>query len=154
MILTKIFHHFEIYFRDEVVINPKPTDTINIHILKHMKIVKEDGQWVVKTKGFDTESEPSTLPFEDGEEMDEADDEENASPQSHPRDIPSSLVPSSFISSFSFTKDHYNILNGRIDSLTSTVESLQSMLQHVLIAKYALNSRFDTVFPPPPPPEN
>ncbi|KAL2474396.1 hypothetical protein Adt_35132 [Abeliophyllum distichum] len=45
-----------------------------------MKIVKEDGQWVAKTKGSDVESGPSTLPFEGNEKMEEVDDEEDAPP--------------------------------------------------------------------------
>ncbi|KAL2541620.1 Uncharacterized protein Adt_02598 [Abeliophyllum distichum] len=77
MILTKIFRHFEISFRDEIIINPKPTNTINNHSSGCMKILKEDGQCVMKTKDFDTESGPSTLPFEDGEAMDEDDDDED-----------------------------------------------------------------------------
>ncbi|KAL2506150.1 Uncharacterized protein Adt_21771 [Abeliophyllum distichum] len=95
MILTKIFRHFEISFHDEVILNPKPTDTIDIYTLKRMNIVKEDGQLVAKTKGFDAESRPFTLPFEDGEKMDEGDDEEDAVLPSHPCDRPSSHMPSS-----------------------------------------------------------
>ncbi|KAL2486887.1 Uncharacterized protein Adt_31643 [Abeliophyllum distichum] len=126
MILTKIFQHFEISFHDEVFINPKLIDTINIHILKLMKIIKK-WQWVAKTKGFDAESGPSTLPFERGDAMDEDDDDEDdAPPPSHPSDLPSSHMPSSFTSGFSFTKDHYNLLNGQIDSLTSTVDGLHN----------------------------
>ncbi|KAL2517710.1 Uncharacterized protein Adt_13957 [Abeliophyllum distichum] len=115
MIITKIFRHFKISFNNEIVLNLKPTDTINIHTLKRMKIVKEDGQWVAKTKGFDAESGPSTLPFEGGEKMDKDDDEEDTPLPSHPRDRPSSHMPSSSTSGFSFTEDHYNLLNGRID---------------------------------------
>ncbi|KAL2481068.1 Uncharacterized protein Adt_34034 [Abeliophyllum distichum] len=128
VIFTKIFRHFEIFFHDEVVFNPKPTDTINIHTLKCIKIMKKDGQWVAKTKGFDAKSGLSTLPFEDGEEMDEGDNEEDALPPSHPCDRPSSHIPSFSTSGFTFTKHHYNLLNGRIDYLTFTVEGLQSML--------------------------
>ncbi|KAL2518221.1 Uncharacterized protein Adt_14468 [Abeliophyllum distichum] len=155
MIPTKIFCNFEISFLDEVLLYPKLIDTINIHTLKCMEIVTEDGQWVAKTKEFDTESGPSTLPFEDGEEMDKGDDKEDAPHPSHPHDIPSSHMPSSSTSSFSFTKDHYDLLNGRIDSLTSMVEGLQSLLQQVLAAaQQALNSRFDMVFLLPHPPDN
>ncbi|KAL2471120.1 zf-RVT domain-containing protein [Abeliophyllum distichum] len=74
----------------------------------------EDGQWVAKSKGLDDESGSSTLPFEGGEEMDEDEDE----PPSRPR----SQRPLSSISGF--TEDHFNLLNGRIDSLTSSVEGL------------------------------
>ncbi|KAL2461378.1 hypothetical protein Adt_44798 [Abeliophyllum distichum] len=49
---------------DSVALLPKETDTINTFTLKQMKIFKEDGQWVAKSKGFDDESGPSTLPFE------------------------------------------------------------------------------------------
>ncbi|KAL2531460.1 Uncharacterized protein Adt_04811 [Abeliophyllum distichum] len=106
MILTKIFRHFKISFRDEVVLNPKSIDTINIYTLKCMKIVKDDGQWVSKTKGIDAKLGPSTLPFEDGEKMDEVDDEEDAHLPSHPRDILNSHMPSSSTSGFSFTEDY------------------------------------------------
>ncbi|KAL2512657.1 Uncharacterized protein Adt_18257 [Abeliophyllum distichum] len=116
MILTKIFQHFEIFFHDEVALNPKSTDTINIHTLKCMKIFKEDGQWVAKSKGFDDESGPSTFPFEGGEKIDEDEDTSLPRLRSH--------RPSSSYSGFTFTEDHYNLLNGRIDSLTSTVEGL------------------------------
>ncbi|KAL2542186.1 hypothetical protein Adt_03164 [Abeliophyllum distichum] len=121
-----------------------------------------NGQWVAKIKGFDVESVPSTLPFERGEAMDEDDhDEEDAPTSSHPSDLRSSHIPSSF----SFSEDHYNFLNGRIDLLTSTVNGLQhtvdglqqsvdgltSLHQQVLASQQALNSRFDMMFPPPPP---
>ncbi|KAL2505359.1 Uncharacterized protein Adt_20980 [Abeliophyllum distichum] len=114
MILAKIFQHFEVYFRDSVVLFPKAIDTINTLTLKRMKYFKEDGQWVVKSKEFDDESGPSTLPFEGGEEMDEDEDDPLPRPRSH--------QPSSSTYGFTFTEDHYNILNGRIDSLISTAE--------------------------------
>ncbi|KAL2471296.1 Uncharacterized protein Adt_39432 [Abeliophyllum distichum] len=69
MILTKIFQHFKVSFRDSIAVLPKATDTINVLTLKRMKIFKENGQWVAKSKSFDDESGPSTLPFE-GEDMD------------------------------------------------------------------------------------
>ncbi|KAL2517815.1 Uncharacterized protein Adt_14062 [Abeliophyllum distichum] len=95
-----------------------------------MKIVKENGQWVAKTKGFDAESRPSTLPFERCEVIDEDDvDEEDAPYLSYPSDVPSSHMLSSFTSSFSFTEDHYNLLNGQIDTLTSTVDDLQNTVE-------------------------
>ncbi|KAL2461884.1 Uncharacterized protein Adt_45304 [Abeliophyllum distichum] len=75
MILTKVFEHFGVSVHDSVALLPKATDTINISTLKRMKIFKEDDQWVAKSKGFDDESGPSTLPFEGGEEMDEDEDE-------------------------------------------------------------------------------
>ncbi|KAL2512542.1 Uncharacterized protein Adt_18142 [Abeliophyllum distichum] len=53
MILTKIFQHFEVSFRNAIALLPKNTDTINTLTLKRMKIFKEDGQWVTKSKGFD-----------------------------------------------------------------------------------------------------
>ncbi|KAL2471701.1 Uncharacterized protein Adt_39837 [Abeliophyllum distichum] len=91
--------HFKILARlisfcDLVVLLSKATDTINTIILSCIKIVKEDGQWVAKSKGFDDESGPSTLPFEGGEEMDEEEDE-----------------PPLFSTS-GFTEGHFNLLNG------------------------------------------
>ncbi|KAL2466676.1 Uncharacterized protein Adt_42527 [Abeliophyllum distichum] len=115
MILTKIFQHFEVSVRDSVALLPKATDTINTFTLKRMKIFKEDGQWVAKTKDFDDESGPSTLPFK-GEELDVDEDE--------PPPRPRSQRPSSFFSDF--TEDHFNLLNGGIDSLTSSVEGLHN----------------------------
>ncbi|KAL2525720.1 Uncharacterized protein Adt_10774 [Abeliophyllum distichum] len=157
MILNKIFQHFEVPVRDLVVLLPKATDTINILTLKRMKIFKEDGQWVAKTKGFDDESGPSTLPFE-GKEVDVDEDE----PPLRPR----SQRPSS--SSFGFTEDHFNLLNGRIDSLTSSVEGLHNTtddlrrtmgtLQHSVDGMtsllHALHARLNAVLPPHPPPED
>ncbi|KAL2492051.1 Uncharacterized protein Adt_27679 [Abeliophyllum distichum] len=115
MILTKVFEHFGVSIHDSFVLIPKVTDTINISTIKRMKIFKEDGQWIAKSKGFDDESGPSTLPFEGGEEMDEDEDE--------PPPRPRSNRPTSSTSGFTFTEDHYNLLNGRIDSLASMVES-------------------------------
>ncbi|KAL2453905.1 Uncharacterized protein Adt_48593 [Abeliophyllum distichum] len=145
MILTKIFQHHQISFCDEVVIYPKLTDTINIRTLRRMIIIKEDGQWVAQSKGFDDESGPFTLPFEGGEEMDE--DEDEPSPR------PSSQRPSSSSSGFTFTEYHYNLFNGWIDSLTSMVESMQSLLHQVLASQQAVHAHLGTGFPPPPPPE-
>ncbi|KAL2485819.1 Uncharacterized protein Adt_30575 [Abeliophyllum distichum] len=115
MILTKVFEHFGVSIHDSVDLLPKATDTINISTLKRMKIFKEDGQWVAKSKGFDDESGPSTLPFEGGEEMDE--DEDVPPPRSR------SQRPLS--STSGFNDDCFNFLNGRIDSLASTVDGLQ-----------------------------
>ncbi|KAL2458233.1 Uncharacterized protein Adt_00690 [Abeliophyllum distichum] len=171
MILTKIFQHFEVSFRDSVALVPKATDTINILTLKRMKIFKENGQWVAKSKGFDDESGPSTLPFE-GEEMDE-----DASPPSPPR--PRSHRPSS--SASDVNEDQFNLLSGRIDSLTSTVDGmqlavndlhnmattiqatvdgiqatvggLQFSVDGITSMLHALHSYLGTGFPPPPPPE-
>ncbi|KAL2491277.1 Uncharacterized protein Adt_26905 [Abeliophyllum distichum] len=56
MILTKVFEHFGVSIHDSVALLPKATDTINISTLKRMKIFKENGQWVAKSKGFDDES--------------------------------------------------------------------------------------------------
>ncbi|KAL2518360.1 Uncharacterized protein Adt_14607 [Abeliophyllum distichum] len=146
-----------------------------------MKIIKKDGQWVAQSKGFDDEAGPSTLPFEDGEDMGE-----DAPPPSPPR--PRSYRPSS--STSGFNEDHFNLLNGQIDSLTSTVDGLQhttniiqtlvgglqssvdglSSLHHTIeelrltmgtlqqsvdgMASLlrALHSRLDAMVPPPPPP--
>ncbi|KAL2526908.1 Uncharacterized protein Adt_11962 [Abeliophyllum distichum] len=145
MILTKIFEHFGVSVHDSVALLPKATDTINISTLKCMKIFKEDGQWVSKSKGFDDESGPSTLPFEGGEKMDKNEDE--------PPPRPRSNRPTSSTSSFTFTEDHYNLLNHQIDSLTSTVESMQSLLHQVLASQQALHDHLGTGFPPLPPPE-
>ncbi|KAL2518223.1 Uncharacterized protein Adt_14470 [Abeliophyllum distichum] len=123
MICTKIFQHFEVSFRDEVILNLKSTDTINIITLKRMRIFKEDGQWVAKTKEFDDESGPSTLPFEGDEEIDV---DEDAPP---PR--PRLQRPSSSTFGFTFTKNHYNLFNGRIDSIISTVESLHQTVENL-----------------------
>ncbi|KAL2479763.1 Uncharacterized protein Adt_32729 [Abeliophyllum distichum] len=171
MILTKIFQHHQISFRDEVVFSAKPTDTIDIRTLKRMKIIKQNGQWVAQSKGFDDDSGPSTLPFEGGEEMDE-----DASPPSPPR--PRSHRPSS--SASGINEDQFNLLSGRIDSLTSTVDGmqlavndlhntatsiqatvggiqatvggLQSSVDGITSMLHALHSYLGTGFPPPPPP--
>ncbi|KAL2486621.1 Uncharacterized protein Adt_31377 [Abeliophyllum distichum] len=124
MILTKIFQHLEVSFHDEVVLSPKPTDTINIRTLRRMKIVKENEQWVVKSKGFDDELGPSTLPFEGGEDMDEDEDDPPTRLRSH--------RPLSSTSGSTFIDDHFNLLNRRIDSLTSSVEGLQHMAENLL----------------------
>ncbi|KAL2470914.1 Uncharacterized protein Adt_39050 [Abeliophyllum distichum] len=105
-----------------------------------MKIFKEDGQWVAKSKGFDDESCPSTLSFEGGEEMDEDEDEPPLRPRSN------RLTSST--SGFTFTEDYYNLLNGRVDSLTSTIESVQSLLHQVLASQQALHDHLSTRFPP------
>ncbi|KAL2462175.1 Uncharacterized protein Adt_45595 [Abeliophyllum distichum] len=164
MILTKNFQHFEISFRDSVAVLPKATVTINIFILKRMKIFKENGQWLAKSKGFDDELGPSTLPFE-GEDIDA---EEDASPPSPPR--PQSHWP--YSSSSDFNEDHFNLLNRRIDSLASTIDGLQhavSDLQNTAVTiqttvgglqtsmegitsmLHALHSYLGIGFPPPPP---
>ncbi|KAL2531825.1 Uncharacterized protein Adt_05176 [Abeliophyllum distichum] len=157
MILTKIFQHFELSLHDEVFLSPKPTDTINICTLRCMKIIKENGQWVAKSKGFDDESGPSTLPFEGGEDMDDDDDD--------PPPRPRSQRPSS--STSSFIDDHFNLLNGRIDSLTSSVEglhhtaddlrhtmgTLQQSMDRMTSLLQALHSRLDAMIPLPHRPE-
>ncbi|KAL2531183.1 Uncharacterized protein Adt_04534 [Abeliophyllum distichum] len=117
MILTKKIQHFEISFRDSVAVLPKATDTINIFTLKRMKIFKENEQWVAKSKGFDDESGPSTLPFE----SEDIHDDEDAPLPSPTR--PQSHRPSS--STSGFNEDHFNLLNGQIDSLASTIDGLQ-----------------------------
>ncbi|KAL2497944.1 Uncharacterized protein Adt_23494 [Abeliophyllum distichum] len=122
-----------------------------------MKIFKEDGKWVAKSKGFDNESGPSTLPFE-GEEIDVDEDEPPPRPQAQ--------RPSS--SSSSFTEYHFNLLNSRIDSLTSSAKGLHNMvddlrctmgtLQHSVDGMtsllHALHACLDTVLPPHPPSED
>ncbi|KAL2498170.1 hypothetical protein Adt_23720 [Abeliophyllum distichum] len=101
--------------------------------------------------------------------MDEDDlDEEDAHLPSHPSDVLSSHMSSASTSGFSFTEDHYNLLNGRIDSLTSIVDGLQNtveglqqsvdgltmLLHQVLASQQSLNSPFDMMFSPPSLPEN
>ncbi|KAL2524804.1 Uncharacterized protein Adt_09858 [Abeliophyllum distichum] len=153
MILTKVFQHFEVSFRDLVVLLAKATDTINTLTLKRMKIFKEDGQWVAKSRGFDDESRPFTLPFKGGEEMDKDEDDPPPRPISH--------RPSSSTSDFTFTEDHYNILNSQIDSLVSTMEglrntmgTLQESVNGMTTLLQALHSHLDAVLLPHPPPEN
>ncbi|KAL2461581.1 Uncharacterized protein Adt_45001 [Abeliophyllum distichum] len=156
MLLTKNFHHFEVPMSNKISFSQKPTDTINLNTFKRMKIVKEQGQWVVKTKGFDTE----TLTFEGDEAMDDDDQDEEDVPHLSPtHDIPQSVPSSS--SKFTFSEDHYNLFNGQIDSLISTVDSLQHsvdgltfMLQQVLASQQVLKSRFDMMFRPALPPKN
>ncbi|KAL2479592.1 Uncharacterized protein Adt_32558 [Abeliophyllum distichum] len=156
MILTKVFEHFGVSIHESVALLRKATDTINISTLKRMKIFKEDGQWVAKSKRFDDESGPSTLAFEGGEEMDE--DEDVPPPR------PRSQRPSSFTSGF--TEDHFNLFNGRIDSLTSSVDglhhtaeelrltmgTLQQSVDRMTSLLQALHSRLDAMMSPPPPP--
>ncbi|KAL2475329.1 Uncharacterized protein Adt_36065 [Abeliophyllum distichum] len=89
MILTKVFDHFGVSVLNTTALIPKATDTINILTLKRMKIFKENGQWVAKSKGFDDESGPSTLPFE-GEDMDA--DEDAPPPSSASSSITSAVV--------------------------------------------------------------
>ncbi|KAL2513211.1 Uncharacterized protein Adt_18811 [Abeliophyllum distichum] len=157
MILTKVFEHFGVSVHDSIALLPKATDTINISTLKRMKIFKEDGQWVAKSKRFDDELGPSTLPFEGGEKMDEDEDE--------PPPRPRSQRPSS--STFDLTEDHFNLLNGQIDSLTSSVEGLHHTVEDLRLTMgtlqqsvdgmtslfQALHSRLDAMIPPPPPPK-
>ncbi|KAL2466744.1 Uncharacterized protein Adt_42595 [Abeliophyllum distichum] len=173
MILTKVFDHFGVSVLNTIALVPKATDTINTLTLKRMKIFKENGQWVAKSKGFDDESGPSMLPFE-GEDMDA---DEDAPPPSPPR--PRSHQPSS--STSGFNEDHFNLLNGRIDSLTSTVDGmqlavndlhntattiqvmvdgiqatvgrLQTSVDGITSMLHAFHSYLGTDFPPPPPPE-
>ncbi|KAL2512698.1 Uncharacterized protein Adt_18298 [Abeliophyllum distichum] len=166
MILSKIFEHFGVSILNTVALLPKATDTINTLTLKRMKIFKENGQWVAKSKGFDDESGPSTLPFE-GEDMHT---NEDAPPPSPPR--PRSHQPSS--STSGINEDYFNLLNGRIDSLTTTVDGvqltvndlqntattiqvtvgrLQTSVDGITSMLHALHSYLGTGFPPPPPPE-
>ncbi|KAL2474409.1 Uncharacterized protein Adt_35145 [Abeliophyllum distichum] len=114
-IIAHIIVPRKVSFCDSVVLLPKASDTINTSTLKRMKIFKEDGQWVAKSKGFDNELGPSTLPFEGGEEMDDDEDE----PLPRPRSQRSSSSASGF------NEDHFNLLNGRIDSFTSSIEGTQ-----------------------------
>ncbi|KAL2471023.1 Uncharacterized protein Adt_39159 [Abeliophyllum distichum] len=112
--------------RDEVFINSKPIDTINIHTLKRMKIVKENGQWVATTKDFDAVSGPPHCCLEEVTlwtrmimmKMMHLLRLILVSYLAHIfRHLPHPI--------FSFSEDHYNLFNGRIDSLTSTMDGLQ-----------------------------
>ncbi|KAL2532377.1 Uncharacterized protein Adt_05728 [Abeliophyllum distichum] len=132
MILTKIFQHFDVSFHDSVALLSKATDTINTLTLKRIKIFKEDRQWVVKSKDFDDESGPSTLLFE-GEEMDVDEDE----PPPRPRSQRSSSSTSRF------TEDHFNLLNSRIDSLTSSVEVLHNTTEDLRCTMESLQHSVD-----------
>ncbi|KAL2471305.1 Uncharacterized protein Adt_39441 [Abeliophyllum distichum] len=157
MILTKIFQHFKVSVRDSVVLLPKATDTINTLTLKRMKIFKEDGQWVAKSKSFDDDSGPFTLSFE-GEEMDIDKDESPLRPHLQ--------RPSS--STSGFIEDHFHLLDGQIDSLTSsveglhntakdlrqTMETLQSSVDGMTSLLHALHAHLDAVLPPHPPLED
>ncbi|KAL2526934.1 Uncharacterized protein Adt_11988 [Abeliophyllum distichum] len=123
-----------------------------------MKIVKENRQCVAKSEGFDDESGPYTSPFESGEEMDEEEDEPSPRPRSQ----------RSLSSTSGFTEDHFNLLNGHINSLTSLMEglhhtaeglrytmgTLQQSVVDMTTLLQALHSRLDAVLPPHPPPEN
>lgn len=121
---NKIFKHFNVYLHGEEFVSLRPTDIKKIHTLKHMKIVKVDGQWMARTKGFDAELGPLTLPFDGDDEED--DDEDDVTP-CH---IPSSSAPRP-TEGFTFTKDHYNLLNRRIDSLTSPIDGFGGMLRSI-----------------------
>lgn len=116
MLSKKIFRHFDVSVQGEDSISFRPTDTINIHTLKSMKFFRRDGQCLARTKGFDLELSPLTLPFDE-------DDDANVTPHH----IPSSSVirPTG---SFTFTKDHHNLLNGHISSLASSIDGLDGML--------------------------
>ncbi|KAL2498715.1 Uncharacterized protein Adt_24265 [Abeliophyllum distichum] len=115
MILTKVFEHFRVSVHDLVALLSKATDTINISTLKCMKIFKEDGQWVANLR--DLTKNRVLLHCKEKNE-----DEDVPLPRQR------SNRPSSSTSGFTFTEDHYNMLNGRIDSLTSTAEGLHNSM--------------------------
>ncbi|KAL2517837.1 Uncharacterized protein Adt_14084 [Abeliophyllum distichum] len=136
---------------NEISISQKSTDTINHSTLKRIKIIKEQRQWMVKTRGFNMESGPSMQPFKGDEFMgDNKQDEEDIPHLSPTHDISRSSFPSSS-SRFSFTKDHYNLLNGRIDDLQHSVDGLTSSLHQVLASQQDLQPSFNMIFPPLPP---
>ncbi|KAL2491589.1 Uncharacterized protein Adt_27217 [Abeliophyllum distichum] len=142
MILTKVFQHFEVSFRDSVFLLPKVTNTINTLILKRMKFFKKDRKWVAMSKGLDDESGPSTLSFEGDEEDDE---------------LPSRLRSHrSSSSTSSFNKDQFNLLNGWINSLSLSVDglhhsvsTLQQSVDSMTSLLQELNSHLDAMFSPP-----
>ncbi|KAL2491498.1 Protein kinase domain-containing protein [Abeliophyllum distichum] len=107
-------NHYDVFLLDSILFGRKLD--FSYIMIQHMNSVLS-GQWVAKSKGFDDESGPSTLPFE-GEDMDA---DEDAPPPSPPR--PRSHQPSS--STSGFNDDHFNLLNGQIDSFTSTVDGMQ-----------------------------
>ncbi|KAL2513419.1 hypothetical protein Adt_19019 [Abeliophyllum distichum] len=94
-----------------------------------------------------------------GEEMDEDKDVLSTRPRSH--------RPSSSTFDFTFTEDQFNLLNRRIDSLTSTVEglyhiaeglrhtmgTLQQSMDEMTSLLQKLHSRLDARILPPPPSE-
>lgn len=123
MLFMKICKHFNVSLDGEIFVRLRSTDTINIQTLKRMKITKEHGQWVADTKGFDSISGPSKIPCEG--------DEDDDVPEAPPHDISGSNIPRSLGSGFTFTVDQYYMLNGRIDSLTSSVNSLDRMLHQM-----------------------
>ncbi|XP_022864691.1 uncharacterized protein LOC111384618 [Olea europaea var. sylvestris] len=137
MLLTKIFKHFNVSLDGEDFIKLRPIDTIYIQTLKRMKIVKEHGQWVAHTKGFDPTSGPSTLLFEDEAESDEEVPEVPA-PAS---DILGSSVPPPSRECSTFTEEHYNLFHGWIDSLTSLVDGMGSLLFQMQAQQISIQDR-------------
>lgn len=155
MLLTKNFKHFNVSLDGEGIVKPCPIYTINIQTFKHMKSYKTQGQWVAYTKGFDLASGPSTLPFEEEEEV----ADEDVPLPSHPSSILTSGAPLSFSHGFTFIEGHFNLLNGCLDSLTSLVHQIQARQDAILAQQVEMqaqqNAFYDYVyahFPPPPPP--
>lgn len=99
--------------------------------MKRMKIVKEHGQWVAHTNGFDPTSSPFTLSFEEEVEV-EPESEPNVLEVLTPAfDFPGSNTPHLSRGRSTFTEELYNLIHGRIDSHTSTVNSIGSLLLHI-----------------------
>lgn len=78
------------------------------------------------TEGFNPTSGHSTIPFDRDEGEDKDDDNIPCVPDPH-HDILSSSAPLP-IDDFTFTKDHYNLFNGRINSLALSVDRLDGLL--------------------------
>lgn len=122
---------------------------------------KKHGQWVVHTKGFDPASGPSTLPFEEEEEI----KDEPEVPTSA-FDISDSCAPHLSRERPTVSEEQYNILHDRIDSLTLTVSSLGSLFLQIQAQQMDILDRqaamqawqdasyvdFYACFHPPPPP--
>lgn len=135
VLLTKIFKHFHVSLDNEPFVKSRPIDTINIKIFARMRITKENSQWVVHTKGFDPTLGPSTLAFE-GDDEDDFNDA-----QIPPSDILSSSGPRPSSRGNSMTKDQFNIFNGRINSLTSTINSFGSLLLQLQAQQMTIQDR-------------
>ncbi|KAL2525855.1 Uncharacterized protein Adt_10909 [Abeliophyllum distichum] len=152
MILTKVFEHFEVSIHDLIALFSKATDTINISTLKRMQIFKDDGQWVAKSKGFDDELGPFTLPFEGGKEMDKM---RMSNRQDHDQighrppllALPSPIIITICLMAGLTPSSTEEGLRNTMGTLQASVDGMTTLLQ-------ALYSRLDVVLPPHPPPEN
>ncbi|KAL2505880.1 zf-RVT domain-containing protein [Abeliophyllum distichum] len=156
-------NHYDVFLLDSILIGQKLD--LSYIMLQHMNSVhsgtrpKRTGNGWQSPREFDDESGLSTLPFEGGEKMDDDDEDE-------PPPRPRSQRPSS--STFGFTEDYFNLLNGQIESLTSSVDglhntaedlrntmrTLQESVKGITALLQTLHSRLDAVLPLHPPQEN